>query len=208
MPDSRLRRPVLALNDYHLVSNWRVLGTVDEVYEIVSQTRDFARWWPAAFLEVLELQPGDERGIDRVDRFETRGWLPFTLLWHSNVIEAQRPFGFKIEVWGDFEGTGEWRFEQNGAWTDASFDWRVRVNKPRLGFLSPLFKPLLTSNQRWAMAKGEESLRLELAKRHAASETERSGLPAPPAPASFPTIPLLIGVGALIGVVLWRRSHR
>jgi hypothetical protein len=44
-------------------------------------------------------------------------------------------------------------------------DWDIRADKPLLRYLSFLFKPIFSANHRWAMARGEESLRLELGRR-------------------------------------------
>jgi len=42
-------------------------------------------------------------------------------------------------------------------------------------------KPIFSSNHHWAIARGEESLRLELARRHAATDpTIRAAIPKPP----------------------------
>ncbi len=72
-------------------------------------------------------------------------------------------------------------------------------------------KPIFSANHHWAMAKGEESLRLEIARRHAKTQEERTLVSAPPAPTTIFTIPLMIGmvggitlIGALIYMV-WRR---
>jgi hypothetical protein len=43
-------------------------------------------------------------------------------------------------------------------------------------------KPLLAANHRWAMARGEESLRLELERRQAPDAAARARVPAPPGP--------------------------
>jgi len=43
-------------------------------------------------------------------------------------------------------------------------------------------KPIFSANHHWAMAKGEESLKLELARRHATSAEELARIPAPPQP--------------------------
>ena len=42
--------------------------------------------------------------------------------------------------------------------------------------------PIFGANHRWAMARGQESLRLELERRHAKTEAERRAVPAPPPP--------------------------
>jgi len=43
-------------------------------------------------------------------------------------------------------------------------------------------KPIFAANHRWAMQKGEESLKLELARRHASNADELARIPAPPQP--------------------------
>lgn len=156
----------MASNDYHFISQWRVEGTVEEVFEILINARDRVRWWPEVFLDVREIKPGDEYGVGQVVRLHTRGWLPYTLRWNFRVTESRYPHGFTLQAWGDFVGLGTWSFQQDGPWVNITYDWNIRADKPLLRYLSILLKPLFAANHRWAMAKGEESLRLELARRH------------------------------------------
>jgi hypothetical protein len=37
----------LASNDYQFLTNWRVVGTAEEVFGLISHAEDFPRWWPA-----------------------------------------------------------------------------------------------------------------------------------------------------------------
>lgn len=194
-------------NQYRFVSHWRVLASIEEVYDVVSRSADLPRWWPAAFTDSLEIQSGDETGVARVVRLESRGWLPYALHWHIAVDSADRPHGFSVKAWGDFEGRGVWSFEQEGAWANVTYDWQVRVNKPLVRFLSPLLRPLFASNHRWAMQKGEESLRIELARRRAGDDAARRAVPLPPGPVEFPTVPVAIGLAVLVGLFLLRRRR-
>ena len=66
-----------------------------------------------------------------------------------------------------------------------TYDWRVMADKPLLRRLSFLLKPLFSANHGWAMARGEESLKLEMARRRAASPEDAARIPAPPGP-TFP----------------------
>jgi hypothetical protein len=75
-----------------------------------------------------------------------------------------------------------WTFVQDGANVDVTYDWRIRARKPLLRSLSWLLKPVFAANHRWAMARGEESLVLELRRRHARTDSERAAIPAPPGP--------------------------
>ncbi|GIK43068.1 MAG: hypothetical protein BroJett011_69010 [Chloroflexota bacterium] len=185
-------------NDYHFITYWRVPGTIQEIFEIIANASDLVRWWPSVYLDVQQLQPGDESGVGKVVRLYTKGWLPYTLRWQFRVTEARVPHGFTLEAWGDFVGRGVWTFEQEGPWVNITYDWRIRADKPLLRYLSFLFKPLFAANHRWAMARGEESLRLELARRHARTLEEREQLPPPPGPTTTSPIPLLLLSAAII----------
>jgi hypothetical protein len=66
-----------------------------------------------------------------------------------------------------------------------TYDWRIKANKSVIRSLSFLLKPIFASNHRRTMRRGEESLKLELARRHAATPAEAARIPAPPRPA-FP----------------------
>jgi hypothetical protein len=71
-------------------------------------------------------------------------------------------------------------------------------------------KPLFEANHRWAMAQGEESLKLELARRRATSDAARARIPPPPGPATYAGAALVggaVAVGATL-VYLMQRSRR
>ena len=156
----------MSSNDYHFVTRWRVGGTIKEVADVLKSAEDLPRWWPSVYLDVQELEAGDEDGIGKVVALHTRGWLPYTLRWQFRVVESRYPHGYALEASGDFNGRGVWSFEQEEEWVNVIYDWRIRADKPLLKAFSFLLKPVFAANHRWAMAKGEESLRLELERLH------------------------------------------
>jgi hypothetical protein len=94
---------------------------------------------------------------------------------------------------------------------DITYDWRIQAEKPLLRNLSFLLRPAFEANHRWAMAQGEESLRLELARRRASSNDVRRMIPPPPGPTTLTGIALVggIAVGAAgLGYLLYRVSRR
>ena len=64
-------------------------------------------------------------------------------------------------------GRGIWTLRQDGADVLVRYDWKILAEKPLLRDFSSIMKPIFGANHRWAMAKGEESLKLELARRRA-----------------------------------------
>ncbi len=169
-------------NDYHFITQWRVKSTVEEVAQIIANGLDLSRWWPSVYLEVKELEKGNERGQGKVIALYTKGWLPYTLRWNFRIVEECYPYGFTLQAWGDFVGRGIWAFHPDGENVNIIYDWKVDANKPLLRYFSFIFKPIFSANHQWAMRKGYESLQLELARRHARSDEEHARIPAPPQP--------------------------
>ncbi len=199
----------MSSNDYHFVTRWRVPGTCAEVAAILADAPDLARWWPAVYLQVREIRPGRSDHVGRIIDLHTRGWLPYTLRWQFRVTEADLPHGFALDAWGDFVGRGRWSFVQDGAWVDVTYDWEIRADKPLLRYGSAVLRPLFAANHRWAMRKGEESLKLELVRRHAPSPAARALVLPPPGPMRWPSWPWLAGAaGALAALAALARRGR
>ncbi len=148
----------MSVNEYHFVTHWRVEGTADEVYDVLDKPLDLPRWWPSVYLSVKQAEPG-------VFELHTKGWLPYTLRWCLRQTESNRPSGFRLQAWGDFDGAGVWTFAEDGRLVNITYDWRIKAEKPLLRYLSFVFKPIFSANHRWAMAQGEKSLKRELARR-------------------------------------------
>ena len=195
----------MATNDYHFITVWRVKSTIEEVSEIIGDAQGLTRWWPSVYLDINVLEAGGEKGLGKVVDLYTKGWLPYTLRWQFRVTEV-RPDGFSLTAWGDFDGHGIWTFEQDGEWVNITYDWKIKAEKTLLRYFSFIMKPLFAANHRWAMAKGEVSLKLELARQHAANQEELAHIPEPPE--STPTSPLpLLLVSATILVALVGLSY-
>jgi hypothetical protein len=172
----------MAGHQYHFVTLWRVEATLPEINDIIGSAPDLPRWWPAVYLQVKELEIGDDRGLGKVIDLYTKGWLPYTLRWQFRVIESRYPYGFTLEAWGDFVGRGIWTFEEDGAYVNITYDWSIRADKSLLRYLSFVMKPVFSANHRWAMQMGLESLQIELVRRHARTAEEQARVPRPPPP--------------------------
>ena len=197
-------------NEYRFLTRWRVEGTCGEVADVLGDPLALAQWWPSVYLQVDELEPPNAQGLGRRVKLHTRGWLPYTIRWEFEVVASHYPHGFTIVARGDFDGRGVWRFEQDGRFVVITYDWRVRAEKPLLRNLSFVLKPLFEANHRWAMAQGETSLRLELARRQATSDEARARVPAPPGPITYSGVALFAGAavfGAGVAYLIVRHKN-
>jgi hypothetical protein len=182
---SWIRRGLRKSRAYHVVTRWRVDGTREEVAEALLDSPAFVEWWSTTFLDIELLSAGDRFGVGREAKLVTRGWLPYRLRFYFRVVRSRYPESFGLIVFGDFFGRAYGRIRQEGSEVVIEFDWRVKVRKPLLYATSFLLKPLYVGNHVWTMARGQERLPLELAKRRAVS------LPAA-APLSSPALGLAV----------------
>jgi hypothetical protein len=185
----------MAGNDYDFFTVWRVPGTVDEVTAILTDADSLPVWWPSVYLSVVptpaaggspgEKDPGNEdddiSSTKQSYHLHTKGWLPYTLRWTMTPHEPVTREGFGLSAAGDLRGTGRWSFVPDGPETVVTYRWQVSAGKPLLRRLGWLLKPVFRANHRWAMARGEESLALELRRRRHAAAGVLNDVPPPPA---------------------------
>jgi hypothetical protein len=181
----------MAAHDYHFITTWEIPAPIGEIVDVLGDAADLPRWWPAVYLDVTVLEPGDHRGVGRVVSLVTKGWLPYILRWRFRVTDVTDA-GFALEALGDFVGRGIWTFEalrepgvEGGPLTRITYDWRIAAEKALLRRLSFAMKPIFGRNHQWAMEQGRRSLVLELARRHATASGDGltlAALPSPPPP--------------------------
>jgi hypothetical protein len=168
--------------NYRILSEWRVTETVREVMDVLDDVQALPRWWPAVYASAELLDDGTPDGVGRKVALRATGWLPYTLSWTSTLTEPVTERGFAIRSGGDMVGTGRWTFQHEGPDVVLAFDWNVEIAKPLVRRLTWLLKPVFAANHRWAMARGEESLRLELRRRRQEAGTGAERVPPPPGP--------------------------
>jgi Polyketide cyclase / dehydrase and lipid transport len=169
-------------NEYHFITRWQLRATAEEVAEILRDPRDLTRWWPSVYLDVQVIDDGEgAQGVGRVVDLWTKGWLPYTLRWRFTTLRNDGAGGISLRADGDFVGGGTWTFIPDGDDVKAFYDWRIRAEKPLLRRLTWLMRPAFSANHRWAMRKGEESMRLELLRRRLPA-TDAGSAPRPPGP--------------------------
>ena len=153
-------------------------GTVAEVQAVLSDPDSLTRWWPSVYLDVVPVADGAPDGVGRSVELSTTGWLPYTLRWTLTITETMTDAGFALAGTGDLVGAGRWTFTPDGPEVVITYDWQVAAAKPLLARLSWLLRPAFAANHHWAMARGEQSLALELRRRRATGVP----VPLPPGP--------------------------
>ena len=164
---------------YRYVNHWRVLGPIDEVAAVLRDATSYPRWWPSVYLAVEPFT--DAAGVER-RRVRSQGFLPYAIEFVAHVVDERLPHAFSVVAEGEMQGRGDWQLEADGEWVDVTYRWQVTANKMLWRTTSWAMRPLFEANHDWAMDRGEESLKLELARRRATSEAECNAVAPPPPP--------------------------
>lgn len=147
---------------YSFTDEWRIDGSAEEIYALLSCPKDYPDWWSDAFLRG-EGDSGPAAPGKRA-RLLTRGWLPYTLTWELECIEAVPSSRLDSRIHGDFVGRGLWTITPlDTGGCSVVLEWNVVVRKPLVRHLSPVLRPLFRWNHRWAMRRGERRMQALLA---------------------------------------------
>lgn len=162
---------------YRFLTHWRVRATQDEVHQLLADVPALAQWWPSVYLDVRTLPHRTASPLSYA--LFTTGWLPYTLRWILTPHPSSTQDTLCITAHGDLTGRGVWTLTPRGEDLQVTFLWEVRADKPLLRHLSWLLKPVFSANHHWAMRRGLQSLRLELARRR---HPDFADVPEPPQP--------------------------
>lgn len=188
----------MAFNEYRFVTRWRLHAPREEVFAVLTDSKSLARWWPSVYRRVDQIAaPRGDDGVGKELHVITQGWLPYRLSWGLRVVDYEPPSALAFEANGDFTGSGRWTLADDGDATVVEYVWDVRANKPLLRYLSPLLRPVFVQNHRWAMARGLESIELELDRRRG-----RSVAPPPKPVNALRSALLLIAAVVVLGVAV------
>jgi uncharacterized protein YndB with AHSA1/START domain len=140
---------------YQFVDTWHLDAAIDRVYDLVGEPLQYPRWWGDVWLSA-EGDGGEPEPGKRIE-VVTRGFLPYRIRWALTCTEADRPHRVSLSMDGDFVGTATWLLsEGEGGVVTAQLDFRPDVRKPGVRQLTPVLRPLFSSNHRWAMRRGQE----------------------------------------------------
>ncbi|MDX2247726.1 MAG: polyketide cyclase [Bacteroidia bacterium] len=159
---------------YHFITHWEVEASKAEVADILNRPMDLPLWWPSVYLGIeKEITP---EGKTYYHLF-TKGWLPYTLRWKFRQTVNQLPDYLELEAEGDFNGYGKWSLRQEGSTAKITYDWEIVADKLIFRLFSFALRPLFSFNHHWAMKKGLESLRLEIARIRENKSREQTPIP-------------------------------
>jgi len=159
-----LARGILAMaglgREYAFVDEWDVAAPAPTVYEALADTRTYPDWWRPVYLDVEADGPP---AIGTVSHQHFKSRLPYHLRTRSRITRLDPGREIEADVDGDLRGRGVWRLTPTDAGTHVQFNWTVRPDRRLLRVLTPLIRPVLRANHRWAIARAIDGLEPYLA---------------------------------------------
>ncbi|MBI3935656.1 MAG: SRPBCC family protein [Betaproteobacteria bacterium] len=143
--------------EYRLTTVWRIDAPLQQVYEAICRPARWPSWWWGV-KDVVELEPGDERGVGRLLRYTWKALLPYALTFTIRVVRVEPLAALEGIADGELEGTGRWRFSQEGSITAVCYEWQVRTTKRWMNLLAPIASPLFEWNHNLIMREGGKGL--------------------------------------------------
>lgn len=142
---------------YKFVTVWRIEAPIEAVFEAIYHSEHWPTWW-GSVRRVVEVAPGDNRGVGSVRRYFWRSRLPYDLVFEVTVARIQRPVALEGVSGGELVGTGSWDLSQDGAVTTVRNTWEVGTTKRWMNVLAPLARPIFGWNHAYSMHQGGEGL--------------------------------------------------
>lgn len=146
-----------AATDYHLLTIWRIVAPLPQVYNTIHDSIHWPEWWPGAE-EVEQTADGESSGIDSIRRYSWQGALPYPIVFEVRATRIEALVAIEGQARGDLEGSGIWRFAQDGQDSIVEYEWHVRSKRWWMNLLAPLARPIFIRNHVRIMAQGGEGL--------------------------------------------------
>lgn len=146
-------------HEYHFFDRWLIPAPLEQVWDSITQTEHYTKWWGAVYDQVEKLGEGNADGVGAKTRVRVHGPLPYRLGFVVESVRINKPHVLEVRSRGDLIGTGVWRLKSVLGGTEVSYDWRPRAEFALVRLLSPLLKPLFRYNHDWCMQQGELGLR-------------------------------------------------
>jgi hypothetical protein len=144
--------------EYAFLTTWLLDSPRQPVWEAIYDQERWPQWWRGVE-EAVELRPGNGGGdVGSVARMVWKSLLPYRVEFEVTTTRVEHPHLLEGHAVGGLEGTGRWRFYEQGGVTAVLYEWNVATTKPWMNLLAPALRPAFEWNHNWVMARGGEGL--------------------------------------------------
>jgi uncharacterized protein YndB with AHSA1/START domain len=107
---------------YRFLDRWTIPEPIERVYDAIGDVRAYERWWTEFVIRSTGDEPPPAPG--KSNELLVKAYLPYKVNFVLTVVECERPRRILSSLSKDFDGSGEWMFEESNGTTVATLDWR------------------------------------------------------------------------------------
>jgi hypothetical protein len=149
---------------YRFTTVWTLNAPIQPVWDAIFDTERWPAWWRGVE-SVVELEPGDDRGVGSLQRYTWKSRLPYELSFDMRVTRVTEPVEVRASAAGELAGEGRWRLFRSELGTVVRYDWDVCTTKAWMNALVLIARPAFAWNHDYVMARGGEGLARRLGAR-------------------------------------------
>jgi len=142
------------MKEYNFITYWKVNAPVQDTWEIIMNTGRWHEWWKGV-LDVHEIKKGNDGYTGACFSHTWRSFIPYKLKFVTEITEVNFNRTIKANVTGELEGTGEWKFKDDGSGnTTVIYYWHVRTTMAWMNITAPLLSGIFRWNHDTVMRWG------------------------------------------------------
>jgi hypothetical protein len=142
------------LRPFRLDRTWTFAVGPDELWEALSRTDDFRRWWPW-----LREMSGDGLVPGTRSACVVRAPIPYTLRFRVTIEDVVPGVCVEAVVDGDLAGRGRLEVGPEGDGSRAHLAWELELQRPMLRTAARFGRPVMDWGHDWVVDSGVEQFR-------------------------------------------------
>jgi hypothetical protein len=146
---------------YLFTTTWKIQAPLQHVWDAIYYSEQWPEWWKD-FTSVTEIEKGDENSIGSVRVYRLKSPAIYTLRFNLLLTKRMDHRYLEGNATGELEGTGAWKFKEQGNITEVTCIWHVATNIKWMNAMAFLLKPIFRYNHGLVMKRGAYALAARL----------------------------------------------
>ena len=146
-----------AQKSYHFESNWELKAPVNEVFNVIKNSKQWPDWWKS-ITKVEEKESGGNDSLGNVRNYTIKSPIGYKLRFDLLLTDIILDSLIGGDASGDLIGRGSWLFTEKNNICYITCLWDVKTTKGWMNTFRFILAPILKWNHKLVMKKGAKGL--------------------------------------------------
>ncbi len=147
----------VSMPTFNLITTWKIPASIEACWFSILEVEAWPNWWKYVD-KVIEIDPGEENGINNRHKYFWSTCLPYHLNFELCVTQLIPYQLISFNAKGDLTGSGCCKLTQHNHYTQIQFEWNIQTTKLWMTLIAYIAYPVFKWNHRQVMHSGEQSL--------------------------------------------------